>query len=112
MVKDWKVIRRPPEPADFWSQSFCWGDVTLPPVSGPVQVRFSNNGNRSYRKVEAYLVYEVQQPSPTQVTFCWQEGDGPAKTASRTFAPGQEDASWEVTTGVKTRTLWVEYATK
>ena len=27
VVKDWQVVRREPDPKDFWSQSFSWGEV-------------------------------------------------------------------------------------
>lgn len=113
VVKDWKVVRTAPEPSDFWSQSFCWGDVELPaPVAGPVRVRFKNDGGKQYRKVEAHLAYQVSHPSPTQVTFAWTEGGaGAVKTAAHTFAatPGKEDATWTIPTGQKVETKWVEY---
>ena len=115
MVKDWKIVRRAPEPKDFWSQSFCWGDVELPkPTAEPVRVRFSNDGGKTYRKVEAHLAYEDAKPSPTEVTFAWTEAGGPTKTATHTFAaaPGKEDTSWTVPAGQKVETKWVEYAVK
>jgi hypothetical protein len=112
VVKDWQITRRPPEPAGFWSQSFCWGDLAIPPTSGPLRIRFSNTGRRGYRKIEAYLVYEIARPSPTEVTFCWQEGDARIRTATRTFAPGRQDDAWQLTTGANTTTLWVEYSAR
>src|SRR5205823_14645628 len=30
VVKDWTINRRGDEPADFWSQSFCWGSADVP----------------------------------------------------------------------------------
>ena len=116
VVKDWQIVRRQPEPPDFWSQSFCWGDVALPKgTKGPVRVRFRNDGGRNYRKVEAHLAYEVAKPSPTNVTFAWTEGGaGTVKTASKTFAqkPGTEDKGWTIGAGKNVATKWVEYATK
>ena len=116
VVSDWRIIRRPPEPKDFWSQSFCWGDADLPPdTTGPVRVRFRNTGGKAYRKVEAHLVYEVAAPSPTQVTFAWRQGEGGAlQTATHTYpsAPGREDTSWRFDAGRDVRTAWVEYAVK
>ena len=113
VVKDWSVIRREPEPADFWSQSFCWGDVSLAKATAsPVRVRLRNDGGKSYRKVEAHLAYAVPDPSPTQVTFAWTEGAGPLKTTTHTFAarPGVEDTSWKVRAGREVETKWVEFA--
>ncbi len=52
VVADWKIQRRAPEPGDFWSQSFTYGDVALTDATGPVRVRFSNSGGKSFRKVE------------------------------------------------------------
>jgi hypothetical protein len=113
VVKDWKVIRREPEPADFWSQSFCWGDVSLPEATtSPVRVRFRNDGGKSYRKVEAHLAYELSNPSPAQLTFAWTEGAGPLKTATRAYgaATGSEERSWKVPAGKNVDTKWVEFA--
>lgn len=115
VVKDWEIVRRAPEPGDFWSQSFCYGDAALPDVTGPVRVRFSNTGGRTYRKVEAHLAYRVAAPSPVTVTFAWKEGDAAQlKTASRTYTPAgdAEDASWELAVGQNVRTAWVEYAAR
>jgi len=113
VVKDWKIIRRKPEPPDFWSQSFCWGHAPLDGVSGPVRVRFSNTGGIPYQRAEAHLVYAVDNTSPVKVTFAWREGkDGPLRTAAHTYraAPGKEDASWRIRAGKDARTVWVEYA--
>jgi hypothetical protein len=115
IVKDWKVIRREPEPPEFWSQSFCWGDIELKtPATGPVRVKFSNDGRKQYRKVEAHLAYEVAEPSPTEVTFAWKESGGELKTATHTYGShaGPEDATWSVAAGSKVETVWVEYAVK
>ena len=30
VVKDWNVSRTGDEPKEFWSQSMCWGAITLP----------------------------------------------------------------------------------
>jgi hypothetical protein len=111
VVADWRIIRRPPEPSDFWSQSFCWGHVELPRHAGPVQVRFRNSGRKAYRNVEAHLVYEVANPSPTRVTFAWDD-NGATKTATRVYDAGLrgEDASWEIPAGAGVKTKWVEYA--
>ena len=113
-VKDWKIVRREPEPDDFWSQSFCWGDVGLDKTTKPVRVRFTNTGGKPYRKVEAHLVYEVQKPTAAEVTFAWSEAGGPAKTASRDYAglSNVEDMTWRLDAGRDVKTLWVEYAAR
>jgi hypothetical protein len=109
VVKDWEIIRRPPDPPDFWSQSISWGDVELKGVTGPVRVRFRNTGGKNYRRAEAHLVYEVQRPGQTEVTFAWREGGASLKTASHVFASANEDATWSVPTGKNVETAWVEY---
>ena len=114
VVKDWQVVRRDPDPKDFWSQSFCWGEVALEPVAGPVRVRFANDGGKSYRKVEAHLIYQVAKSGPVEVTFAWREGGGAVKQESHTYPaqPGAEDASWTLKTGTQVETVWVEYRAK
>jgi hypothetical protein len=111
VVEDSRIIRRPPEPDDFWSQSFCCGDVALPRHAGPVRVRFRNSGGKAYRTVEAHLVYEVAHPSPTRVTFGWDE-NGAAKTAAHFYDASvrREDQSWEIAAGAAVKTKWVQYA--
>jgi len=114
VVKDWRIVRRPPEPNDFWSQSFCWGEVDLPlgGPAGPVRVRFGNDGGKNYRKVEAHLVYTVSNPSATKVTFAWAENGGPVKTAGHRFLPkgGDEGTPVVMVLGRNVKTKWVEYA--
>ncbi|KPK84397.1 MAG: hypothetical protein AMJ81_05710 [Phycisphaerae bacterium SM23_33] len=111
VLKDWKIIRHKPEPKDWWSHSFCYGDAALPGVAGPVRVRFTNTGGRAFTRPEAHLVYEVRNTSPVKVTFAWKE-DGAVKTAAHTYeAPsGKADTSWSFDAGAKPETLWVEYA--
>jgi hypothetical protein len=115
VVKDWRVIRREPEPSDFWSQCFCWGEADLPAggTTTPVRVRFRNDGGKAYRKVEAHLAYTVANPSATRVTFAWAEtGGGARKTAAHTYParPGVEDPSWALEAGRGVKTVWVEAA--
>jgi hypothetical protein len=113
VLKGWKVIRRKPEPKDWWSHSYCYGDAALPRVAGPVQVRFANTGGRQFTRPEAHLVYEVKNTSPLRVTFAWKDA-GEVKTASHTYkAPsGRADSSWTFDAGANPETLWVEYATQ
>lgn len=113
IVKDWRVVQRPPEPGDWWSQTFNQGDAPLDAAQGPVRVRFANTANRPYRKAEAYLVYDVGTASPLEATFAWRDG-GQVRTASHTYktAPGQADSSWTLDAGPSPDTFWVEYAVK
>jgi hypothetical protein len=112
IVKDWTILRRPPEPNDFWSQSFCWGDTPLKSTA-PVRVRFSNSERKPYRKLEAHLVYQIANPSPTTVTFAWKNSNGPLRQASHVYAPqAADDASWAFDAGPNVKTLWVEYSAK
>ena len=54
MVKDWSITRRGDEPKDFWSMSFCWGDINIEDArASKVQVRFSNDVGRSIMRAEA-----------------------------------------------------------
>lgn len=132
VVKDWRVVRRGPEPAEFWSQGFIWGDAAVPPAGSgsgsggsgggggatsgsAVRVRFSNTGGKAFRKVEAHLAYEVADPSPTEVTFGWTEaGKDSVRTAAHTFpaTPGPANADWAVQAGKAVRTRWVEMRAK
>jgi len=111
VVKDWKILRRGDEPDDFWSQSMCYGDAALDHVPGPVRVRFTNNGKRTISRAEAHLVYEAPSTGPIEITFAWKENGGPLKKESRLYpgTPGKEDSSWELPTGDKVETVWVEY---
>jgi hypothetical protein len=113
VVKDWRIERRAPEPADFWSQSFTWGDVALAEVVGPVRVRFTNTGGKTYRGVEAHLAYRPAAASPATVTFAWKDKTGRERTASHTYPAGaQRDRSWTFDAGQVGETSWVEYAAK
>jgi len=110
VVKNWKVIRRPPEPDDFWSQTFLMGDAPVD-ASGPVRVRFTNTGGRAFLRAEAHLVYEAGCRSPVKATFAWKSGDK-TRTASHVYRtePGQSDASWSFDAGTAPELAWVEYA--
>jgi hypothetical protein len=106
LVRDWSVTRRGEEPKDFWSQSFCWGQLTLPrAVRGPVRVRFSNNGGKAYARCEAHLTYRTPAADATRITFAWRDARG-QRQASHTFAAA---GTWTVPTGKDVRTRWVEF---
>ena len=113
MVKDWSILRRPPEPGDFWSQSFTWGDTPVHANSKatPIRLRFFNDGRRPFRKAEAYLTYDVIDATPAHVTFCWKDSAGQSRTAAHSYANGPsaaEDATWHFDAGDKPQTQWVE----
>ncbi|HWE92330.1 MAG TPA: hypothetical protein VG269_00010 [Tepidisphaeraceae bacterium] len=116
VVKDWKIERREPEPKDFWSQSFTWGQADLKDAAAgkPVRIRFSNDGGKTFRKVEAYLAYEEKDATAANVTFAWKSGNGEVKTATHSYAAtaGAEDATWRFNPGEKVQTVWVEVKSK
>ncbi len=114
VVKDWEVIRHDPEPGDWWSQGMTFGDVELDHATGPVRVRFTNNGGKPFLKVEAHLAYQVRKQGPVVVTFGWADATGAARSATRAFAadPGREDATWSIAAGAQVKTSWVEYAAR
>lgn len=111
VVKDWRIVRQGVEPEDFWSQALCFGDAPLGGVSGPVRVRFRNDGKRSILRAEMHLAYRTVRTSSTEVTFAWREGKERAlQTASRVYPAGtNEDTSWSIPTGAGVETSWVEY---
>jgi hypothetical protein len=110
VVKDWLITRRGEEPKDFWSQSLCWGALTLDrPATGPVRVRFGNDGGKAYARCEAHLVYQPKRSDDTRVTFAWTDDRGD-REASHTFAGGAKTAAWTVQMGKNVQTRWVEFA--
>ena len=109
VVSDWKIERRGAEPPDLWSQSFTYGraEVGTAHESRQVQVRFSNNGRKQYRRVEAHLGYQVANPTPAKVTFAWTE-NGELKTSTREVASGDQQQRWTIDTQGEVETKWVE----
>jgi hypothetical protein len=108
VAKDWTVNRQGAEPADFWSQSFCWGTAAVEgrePVSG-VRVRFRNDGGKAYARAEVHLAYRLPQTDATEVTFAWADDAGDHAAAHVVRGPG--GATWTVPTGKNVRTQWVE----
>ena len=73
-------------------------------------MRFTNNGGKTFRKVEVGLAYEVANPSLVEMIYAWSEGAGEVKTATHAYAgpAGKEDASWTVAAGKDVRTRWVK----
>jgi hypothetical protein len=110
LLKDFKLNMKGLQPDDYFSQSFAQAEGKLEDVTGPVQVRFTNTGGRSYQLAEVQLAYKVPTTSPVKVTFAWKEG-AEVKTAEHTYTvtPGQPDATWSIDAGANPKTQWVEY---
>jgi hypothetical protein len=109
LVQDWSVNRQGDEPRDFWSQSFCWGEVHFPggnPVS-TVRVRFRNDGGKTFARAEVHLAYAVPKADPTAVTFAWTDDAGD-HLAGTVFLGKPGEMPWTVPTGKGVRTKWVE----
>jgi hypothetical protein len=114
LLKDWTIDRRGEEPRDFWSQSLCWGTKALAqPTTGPIRVRFRNDGGKKYPRAEAHLVYTMRAPGATvprdatRVTFAWHDDAG-AQRQSHLFV--QKSGEWQLPTGSNVKTNWVEFA--
>jgi hypothetical protein len=109
LVRDWRIVRQGEEPADFWSQSFCYGDGPLSANHrSPVRVRFRNTGGKGNLRSEAHLTYAVPETSECRVTFGWSDDQG-ERTARQTFS-GKSNPSWRIETGKNVTTQWVELA--
>jgi hypothetical protein len=108
VVKDWVIPRRGHEPADFWSQSLCWGSADVDGRARAVQVRFHNSGAKAYARCEAHLAYRVAGRDATKVTFDWSDEGGAHRAAARFAGGGDGPASWALRTGRQVRTRWVE----
>ena len=110
VLEDGRIIQRKPEPDDWWSQTFVFGDAALDGVAGPVRVRFSNTAGRPYMRAEAHLVYTVPATSPLKVTYAWKDAQGAAKDQSQAVRRGAVRKTWTIDAGPDPETLWVEYA--
>jgi hypothetical protein len=109
LLKDDRIIRRGDEPADFWSQSFSYGEQVLEAVKGPVQVRFSNDSRKGYRKVEAHAYYRAGT-DPLELRFAWRNGPGgKLRMAQHRYAGGAQDTSWTFDAGKDVETVSVSY---
>ncbi|WP_020469010.1 hypothetical protein [Zavarzinella formosa] len=108
IVKDWTINRQGDEPADFWSQSMCWGELTGVKAGTAVKVRFKNNGGKQYARAELHLTYKLPQQDATRVTFAYTDATGD-HTADHTFTSAPGEGNWTVPTGQNTRTKWVEF---
>lgn len=110
VVADWRIERRGNEPPDFWSQSFCYGDIELPDAGAhPIQVRFLNDGGKRILRAEAHLRYALPQQDRCRVTFAWSDDQGDLRTAEHTCS-ADAPHRWDVETGANVRMHWVEFA--
>src|SRR5262249_54269466 len=108
VVKDWTIPRRGEEPADFWSQSFCYGSTDLAERDvSSARVRFRNTGGKPYLRAEVHLVYQTKGKDRTKVTFDWTEDTNPHHE-SHVF-DSDKPAEWEIKTGRNVQTRWVEF---
>lgn len=107
LVRDWRIERREPEPADCWSQSLCYGSLELPDdvEASSVRVRFRNDGGKRYLRAELHLEYALPASDPLSVAYAWDEADGSRREASHVFSNA---TAWNLPTGEGARTRWVE----
>ena len=105
IVADWTVPRRGDEPGDFWSQSLCYGsqDVAAP-AGQPIQIRFRNDGGKSFLRAEAHLVQRVENADPVKVTYNWIDTSGKHQQSHVFTSKG----NWQVATDKNVHTRWVE----
>src|SRR5256885_17259415 len=109
LVKDWRIPRMGEEPADFWSQSLCYGSTNLTDqTTSSVQVRVRNDGGKKCLRAEAHLVYRTAGNDPVNVAFGWKDSAG-EKTASHLFATGNAGI-WRIDTATAVETRWGEFA--
>ncbi len=108
VVRDWHIDRQGVEPSDFWSQSFCYGDVSLGDgETGPVRVRFRNDGGKRILRAEAHLVYATSEQDNCRVTFAWSDNQGEHRTVEQTFDVANP-APWKIDTGKNVVMHWVQ----
>lgn len=110
LTRDWQIPRRGNEPADFWSQSFCYGVTDLQEANtGALQVRFRNDGGKRYLRAEAHVVHTVRGHDATKVTYSWTDAKGGHVEAHHFSNLGAELASWDLSTGASVQNRWVEF---
>lgn len=117
IVKDWSIPRRGDEPKDFWSQSFCYGSVTIErpesitpagsktPAGSPLQVRFRNDGGKRILRAEMHLIEQTRKPDPVKVTYGWSDSEGRHEQSHLFSGDGQ----WDLPTAQQVETHWVEF---
>jgi hypothetical protein len=110
IVSDWRIERRQPEPPDLWSQSFTYGQSLLATEPRKVQVRFNNTGRKTYRRVEAHLLYQAANPTAAKVTFAWTEDGGAEMQAVQRVGARPGPQRWTIDTSGSVETRYVEIA--
>src|SRR5262249_18852070 len=109
VVENWMISRRGHEPRDFWSQSFCWGSTELADRTvSSTQVRFRNDGGRTYARGEVHLVYRTASADATRVTLAWKDNRG-SHRAAQVLSGNRGETPWKVATGKNVDTQWVEF---
>jgi len=106
ILKDWKILRREPEPRSIGAITCFAGSGAAPSV--PFRLRFSNDGRINYFLAGAHLVYETKGRDQTKVTFDWTDSTG-AHRASHLFPASGAAGDWTVETAKDVGTRWVEY---
>jgi hypothetical protein len=110
VVSDWQITRRGSEPADFWSQSMCWGAAAIDnPTARPVRVRFRNDGGKRYARAEIHLVYSTAAKDATRVTFAWIDDRGTHQAAHEFTSSTDLTVPWLVPTSRQVTTQWTEF---
>ena len=110
IVNDWRVVRRGHEPADFWSQSFCYGTSEIAGgLGGQVQVRFGNNGGKQILRAEAHAVYQVDRMTDCRVRFAWSDTEREQAIAEKIYRESRTEP-WTISTSENVEMKWVEYA--
>lgn len=105
IVNNWRILRRGDEPADFWSQSFCYGVVEDSVAADQeIEVRCANDGGRRILRAETHLVEKTTENDAVKVTYHWSNELGP-QFASHRF---ETDGAWRLATGRDVTTHWVE----
>lgn len=107
VVRDWQIVRRGDEPADFWSQSLCWGAAEVAGDETETLVRFRNDGGKQFARAELHLVYETAPIDPLRITFAWSDADGEQRWSTTV---SDAAATFTVPTKSDTQTQWVEFA--
>lgn len=109
LVQDWMIPRRGEEPADFWSQSLCWGSKEIDDETpNKVRVRFRNDGGKQNLRSEMHLAYRVPHQDAMRVTYAWSDAVGDDQSASNLFAASDKPQTWRIPTAKAVVTRWVE----
>jgi hypothetical protein len=108
VVKDWTIPQHGDEPADAWSQSFCYGSTQLADKDvSSLRVRFRNTAGKQCLRAEVHLVYQTKGSDRTKVTFDWSDDAGEHREA-RVVDAGKP-AEWQIKTARNVQTRWVEF---